>query len=136
MCRNPQNPHRPLLSIESTTRTECDDEVHRQTCPPSHRCRVNDFCARTKLSSHLVEHLLLRMSFVAENERSQDADVTGRVSAIWKHFSKFGNVSECDSLRSIVSKLAADEVSPDQQTGCHSHFCLQKRLIYTAVFIP
>jgi len=52
------------------------------------------------------------INYIAEKERSHDADVTGRVSATWTHFSRFGNATGGVSLGKTVCRLLVESLSP------------------------
>lgn len=49
--------------------------------------------------------------FIAEKERSHDAEVTGRVSANWTHFIRFGKATCGVSLLKTVSRLVVFKLS-------------------------
>ena len=51
------------------------------------------------------------INYIAEKERSHDADVTGRVSATWTHFSSFGNATDGVSLGKTVCRLLVESVT-------------------------
>ena len=51
------------------------------------------------------------INYIAEKERSHDADVTGRVSATWTHFSRFGNATGGVSLGKTVCRLLVESLS-------------------------
>ena len=54
---------------------------------------------------------MVLINFIAAKERSHDADVTGRASATWTHFSRFGNATDGVSLGKTVCRLLIESLS-------------------------
>ena len=61
-------------------------------------------------SSPVLFRKYVLINFIAEKERSHDADVTGRVSATWTHFSRFGNATDGVSLGKTVCRLLVESL--------------------------
>ena len=61
-------------------------------------------------SSPVLFRKYVLINFIAAKECSHDADVTGRVSATWTHFSRFGNATDGVSLGKTVCRLLVESL--------------------------
>ena len=125
-----------LVGLEVASETEVAYQVVQQVSSfarsTKRSLRANKTVKSLRWSPPALLGRYVLISFIAENERSHDTEVTGMVSVIWMHLSKFTkseNAAEGVSLDQTVSMLHVETRSP---TSCFSNFNAINGQFYTA----